>query len=235
MFTNELLSAIGAWQRGWREDLNRRTELGAALEREAAGLDPQFRRVNAPCYRKRFIFKSDVIPLFLGGIREGVTSWTTDFRFAQDFHGLMREDAITAAIFSHRPLPEEVILHIPALWRDAEFKEAAERYRKAGGENVDALFNFADKQSEVVLTAPIRPEDIIGLTGKSSPFEDLCDQAGVVGKAERDRVWNELTKAGRFPENYEWVLQERALGVMSRALDRFEEFVDKYGAKRRGG
>jgi hypothetical protein len=83
-----------------------------------------------------------------------------------------------------------------------------------------------------VLTAPIRPADIVGLTGKSSPFDELCDQAGVVGETERDRVWNELVKAGRFPENYEWVLQERALGIMSRALDRFEGFLDKYGTKR---
>ncbi len=230
MFTNNLLGAIGAWQRDWRKDLSKRAELGAALEREVEGLSPHFRRINAPCFRKRFLFKGDLIPFLLGGISEGVTSWTVDFKFAQEFHGLVREDAVTAAIFSHHPNPEEVIINIPALWRDAEFKQAAERYRNEGGVHADALFNFADKQGEVVLTTPIRPADIVGLSGKSSPFDDLCQQAGIVDEVEKDRAWTDLIKTGRFPENYEYVLQERALGVISRSLDQFEAILDKYGA-----
>ena len=41
------------------------------------------------------------------------------------------------------------------------------------------MFNFADKQSEVVLHASLRTHEVRGMVGISSNFDAICDQAGI--------------------------------------------------------
>ncbi|WP_339862521.1 hypothetical protein [Thalassospira alkalitolerans] len=227
MFKDTFLAALGAWQRGWREDQSKRVQLAADLETEISELQPQFRRVDTPCYRKRFLHPADLPKLFFeGALYEGITSWTTDFTYAQEFKGLQRDNAVTAAIFSHRPSPEEVLVNITALWQNPTFRASANAYKERGGEHSDALFNFADKQGEVILSAPVRLPDILGFTGKSSPFDDLCDQAGIHGDDKRDLIFKQLVQTGKFPEQYQWILQARALRVVSNSIDRIMEVLD---------
>ena len=56
-YSNRFLGALGAWQRGWREDGTRRMqiteELLAAIA-ESHDLPPAALSVNQKCYRKRF-------------------------------------------------------------------------------------------------------------------------------------------------------------------------------------
>jgi hypothetical protein len=234
MFKDTFLAALGAWQRGWREDQSKRVQLAANLENEISELSPQFRRVDTPCYRKRFLHPADLPKLFFeGALYEGTASWTTNFSYAQEFKGLQRDDAVTAAIFSRRPSPEEVLVNIPALWQDQSFKASAEAYKQAGGENNDALFNFADKQGEVILSAPVRLPDIVGFTGKCSPFDDLCEQAGIYGDEKRDQIFKQLVQTGKFPEEYQWILQARALSVVSNSLDRVMAVLDNLAKQRK--
>lgn len=100
-FSDKFLSALGRWQRGWREDSTLRLEIASELETEIAetGLPAQFQAVNETCYRKRFLVPNnpqnggDLGPLFLNGfLQEGVASWTTEKRFAQEFKGPIREE-----------------------------------------------------------------------------------------------------------------------------------------------
>ena len=62
-----------------------------------------------------------------GSIGEGIASWTTELKFAQDFKDPMR-DGNVSAVFGHVPKPEEVVLNITALWTDLNFRTAVETY-----------------------------------------------------------------------------------------------------------
>ncbi|MEW6645122.1 MAG: hypothetical protein AB1586_31795 [Pseudomonadota bacterium] len=78
-FTDELLDALGAWQRGWRENQALKKPIAEKLVLEAAKLPARFCAVPNACYRKRFLYKGDMEPLVMfGGLDDGVASWTMD-------------------------------------------------------------------------------------------------------------------------------------------------------------
>ena len=191
-FTENLLIAIGAWQNGWQEDQNRRAELAEKLRRETESLPVDFRTVDVLCYRKRFIHKGELLDIVLADERaEGPTSWTTDKAFAERFKGRVRLEAVSGAIFCHKPLPNEVILNIAALWKTNSFVSAANAFRDNGGKHADALFNFREAQGEVVMEAPLRGSEIVALTAVSSPFDELCDKGNIPERA-RDALFKQL-------------------------------------------
>ena len=76
MFSDRFLSAIGGWQRGWREEKDRRLVLAEELDSAATAenLPIQFRRTKKICYRKRFLVPNnpqnggDLGPLLLSFI-----------------------------------------------------------------------------------------------------------------------------------------------------------------------
>src|ERR1700722_13872 len=100
--------------------------------------------------------------IMFDGLDDGVASWSTDRAYALEFKGLVKREAVTAAYFGHRPHPDEVVVNIPALWADRGFREAAEDYRRHGGREAEAMLNFADKQSEVVLHAKLHTHEVKG-------------------------------------------------------------------------
>jgi hypothetical protein len=160
-------------------------------------LPAKFRAVPDVCYRKRFLFKKDMESLIMFyGLDDGVASWSTDKAFAMNFKGLVKKEAATAVYFEHRPTAAEVVLNIPVLWNDPEFQTAAEDYRKRDGREVDALFNFVDRQSEIILHAHLHLQEIKGMVGASASFDAICDEVGVVGDDERDRLFKVLTERG---------------------------------------
>src|ERR1700730_12400982 len=238
VYFDRFLAALGAWQRGWREDPTRRQGitnelLGAIAE---SGLPNEVRTINQKCYRKRLLVpnnpqnQGDFGPLIMNGALEdeGVASWTTELKFAQDFKNPLR-DGTASAVFGHVPLPHEVILKIPALWRDPEFQAAVDEYSKSAKPNADALQNSKTGQSEIILNAPLRRDEIEGFCGRSSPFELLCELAGIHDEEDRDKEWRRLCEASVFPEQPTWLNREAALRALANTEAKFAELLRKLG------
>jgi hypothetical protein len=200
-FSDPFLEALGAWQNGWAEDQTRRISLAEDLAREAVSLPAMFRTVTTRCWRKRFLYPGELSPLFLepGELRDGPTSWTTDRNFANSFKGIWRAGAITAAIFEHQPLPEEIILNVGALWKNADFVAAADRYRQSDMPFSAALSHFADRQGEVVLDAPMTVPDIVALSGFGSELEELLAGSDFESEADQNKISAELARRGIYP------------------------------------
>jgi hypothetical protein len=228
-FSDRFLAALGGWQRGWREDKDRRLvlaqELTAAVEAE--GLSADFRSSDTVCYRKRYLVPNnpqnggDLGPLFLNGfVEEGLASWTTDRKFAQEFKDPLREGTF-AAVFAHRPSEGEVLVNVPALWSDPAFEDAVEAYSKRNGANADALLHFKFRQGEIVMDANLRLDELVGLCSKSSPFDVLCELAGLTTDIERDAFWKQLVQADNFPEDPTWLPVEETQAVVQRTKTKF--------------
>jgi hypothetical protein len=233
-YTDRFLEALGAWQRGWREDPTRRlavtSELRAAIA-ASPDLPPDVLRVYDMCYRKRYLVpnnpqnEGDFVPLILGGsIDEGVASWTTEKRFAQDFKDPIRVGTISA-VFAHKPKPEEVILNIKALWARADFKEAVAAFASRGGRNAVALQYFRSRQSEVILNYPLRIEEIEGFCARSSPFDVLCEAAEITDDSEKDNLWRQLVEKDVFPEQPMWTSKDSAIRALEITKNKFDERV----------
>ena len=234
-FSDKFLSALGRWQKGWREQANMRLEITNELEVAIrdADLPKEFQTVSKICYRKRFLVPNnpenggDLGPLFLNGVLpEGVASWTFDKKLAQEFKDPTREGTI-AAIFAHMPDPNEVLLNIPALWEDPTFQNTAERFLRGKGENSDALFHFRFRQSEVILHADLKYDELVHICGRSSPFERICELHGLWSEVDRDHLWKKLVEADTFPEEAFYLTKEGTRATMDRAKS---SFLEKHGS-----
>lgn len=229
-FDDRLLGAIGAWQKGWREDQDLREELARELRDAVVGLPRQFRTtMGQACYRKRFLHKGELERIILADWRdEGLVSWTLDRSFADTFRGMFKLGAVTGAIFRRTPPDDEVIVNVPELWADPEFVQAADAYRSKGGPNAEALFHFRGPrdQKEVVLTSPLRASEIIALTGSSSPFDDLCDMLSLPQEG-RDELFRELTKQGHVLNQPRYVDEEQAQRIIANAQIQVRALIDR--------
>lgn len=234
VFTDEFLDAMGAWQRGWKEQPSLRKELTSALLRAIGetSLPAIATSVDEICYRKRFLYKDnpesggDHVPILIGGrYDEGVASWSTEFEWLKAFKGEFRKDANTA-IFAHRPEPGEVILNIKAIWQVDGFDAAVNDYKERGGAEADALLNFKDKQSEVILSAPLLLSEIETFCGPVGTFDQLFAEAGVAGEQQEDEFVQLLKKIDRFPGDAFWLPREASQRVIRRTLEMFSKKVE---------
>ncbi|MBS0505524.1 MAG: hypothetical protein JSS55_17355 [Proteobacteria bacterium] len=206
-FSVAFLEALGRWQRGWRQDPIARAPIAAAIERESSNLPDQFRSHSGePLYRKRHLYRRDdqqeLAPLFLSGILDegSPTSWSSDLSFTQKFDedfDRVDPNAAAGAIFCHVPNDAEVVLNIPMLWEDAGFIAAAEAYREAGGAEAKALFHFREEreQHEVILRAPLRLDEIYGVT-RPGDFQSLAKLLDVKSREEESALFDLLGAAG---------------------------------------
>jgi len=206
VFSDQFLEALGRWQRGWRQDPALRLPIATALEREVAVVPDHFRRhAGGPLYRKRHLYRkideTELKPLFLEGeLDEGSpTSWSGDLDFVKEFSSdfdLGNPGLVAAAIFRHTSQTGEVILNIPALWRDPAFVAAAEAYRLAGGAEAEALFNYHGDldQQEVILRAPLRLHEIYGII-RPGNFQSLCALIGVQTREQEGALLDLLEAA----------------------------------------
>ncbi|HEV8414150.1 MAG TPA: hypothetical protein VGQ49_11185 [Bryobacteraceae bacterium] len=225
MFTHDMLRALSAWQNGWGEDQGRKATLATALQDHTANLETQFRIATVPCFRKRFIHQGELVDLLIkDSLAEGMTSWTTDQRFAERFKGLARKGAVAAAVYSHTPSAEEVIINIGELWRTSEFTTAAEAFRERYADDAKALFHFRDRQSEVVLVTALKGSEIVALSGASSPFDELCDADGIP-EENRDALYRKLVEAGVYPG--ELMYTYAAPDVIARTILSFREKLEQ--------
>lgn len=222
--------AVSNWQRGWREDQSRRETLAEELLKATKDLDPKFKRVSSVCYRKRFLHEGELVDIILKDEKnEGVVSWTTNQEFAERFKKLQKEGAVSGAIFEHHPLDEEVVVNICELWTSEEFVEAANKFKDKYPEDSKPLFHFKDSQGEVVLTAPLKASEIIALTGASSPFDDLCDQAKIP-ESQRDDLFRKLVQEGQTPGELKYTSRESAQRIIDNTVRRIYEKVQAYKA-----
>ena len=228
-FSDSFFLALGAWQNGWAEDQSRRVPLGVAICNEAQALPLEFRKVSVPCYRKRFLQSKEVIPLLFRSLHDGVTSWSTDRRTVEEFKYRMRPGTITGVVFMHKPSDGSVVLNIPALWTDSSFASGADAYRRRNMPFADVLFNFrGDRdQFEVVLDAPLNPEDIVTLTGETNTsFEEFCQEAGLPVLLE-DFAWKTLLKNDLQPQAPSFLRDAAAQTVVLGAVERLNHLLSK--------
>jgi hypothetical protein len=224
-FPDILLNAIGAWQKGWREQQDLRLSLAVTLLEETRYLNDKYREVNIPCYRKRFLLHGELVSLILDDhLDEGVVSWTTRLEFAEEFKGIVRPDALTGAVFQHMPEPSEVVVSLHALWSDEEFVAAVEDYRRRDAEHAHALSHFKDEQGEIILTAPLRGTEIIRVSGTPSFFDDLCDKAGIASD-QRDQVWKTLILSDKDPTMPRYTTTEGAQRVIANTIKKIHDRI----------
>lgn len=203
VYPDRFLDALGAWQRGWREDQDRRLivtrELRAAIEALPHPLP-----ISAPlpgCYRKRFLVPNnpqnggDFLKLILAGeIVEGPASWTTDPTFHLEFKRNPRVGQLTA-LFHHLPRADEVLVDIVALWRDPIFVTAVEDYIGRGGEEAESYKSIAAGQKEMVLTAPLLIDEFVDAVGDIGDENFFHAALGASTDSEREAVSDALMAA----------------------------------------
>jgi hypothetical protein len=224
-FTDQFLEALGAWQNGWGEIQTGKDPLASRLVAQAASLPSHYRTVAKPCYRKRFIHKGELVDIVLCDSRdEGVASWTTDLRYAERMKGMARANSVSAAIFRHTPIGDEVILNISALWADRAFAQSVASYVSRNCKFAAALSNFRDTQSEVVLHTPLCGSAIVALTGASSPFDELCDRAKIP-EENRDKVFKQLIDSGTYPGDPQYIDSAASQLVISRSIQQVYSIV----------
>lgn len=220
-FNDAFLEALGAWQRGWRENQDLRLTLATQLESLCQLLPDVYRRVAVKCYRKRFINEQDWVMLFLNEhLDDGITSWTIDRTYAEDFKGIVRGHPNSGAVFAGLPPSDECLVSLPALWANPNFREAVRSYADRDAANADALINFADKQGEVVLSSQLRLDELVGVTGTSSPFEQLAARAGI-SDAGLDDAWRFLVESETIPEEARFIRDD----AVKRAVGNIREWL----------
>lgn len=230
-FSDDLMIALSNWQKGWRENQTERECLSEKLLQAVESLDPKFKKVTDMCYRKRFLHQGELVDIVLKDEKnEGVVSWTINQEFAERFKGLSKPDAISGAIFEHIPNDDEVVINICELWKDTDFVKAANNFKERYPDEAEALFHFKDTQGEVVLISPLKASEIIALTGASSPFDDLCDQAGIPDN-QRDDIYKQLVQKGIYPAELRYTSRASAQRVIDNTIRKMYEKVQAYKAE----
>lgn len=225
IFREEFLIALNKWQKGWMEDQEAREQVAEELLYECGLLDGKYKIMTGPCYRKRFIHHGEMVDIFYHDHKpEGLTSWTTDVRYAELFKGLTRENAITAAVFEHFPEPAEVILNICELWKSPEFETELATLQKKDADSCKAIYNFKDIQREVILRAPLRGSEICRLVGKSSSFDDICDAANIP-EEERPAAFKRLVDSGALIEEIRYIKDEAARNAVRNTVMKFYDLL----------
>ncbi|MBS1685363.1 MAG: hypothetical protein JSS76_11425 [Bacteroidetes bacterium] len=224
-FKDEFFIALNQWQKGWAEKQENKDIFSISLKAECNSIDEKYKIVTEPCYRKRFLHREELIDIIINDSKtEGITSWTTDVRFAELFKGKYRENAVTAAVFEHLPKREEVIVNINKLWKCKDFTRDLESFRKRNPEDTDAIFNFRDTQKEIVLEAPLKGSEICILSGKSSSFDDICNSINVP-EIERPQLFKRLISDGAFIEEITYVKNEAARKAIQNTIRKFYDLL----------
>lgn len=242
-FSDDFLGALGAWQKGWKEDKSKRVEVTSNLIAAIGRNSLPTEAMKAPpyCYRKRFLVPNnpqnggDLWPLFWDGeIVEGVASWTTDCEYAKNlFKKDLRPNSF-AAVFRRVPSQNEVILNIPELWKITEFSERVDQYIVERGSDHEALRHFKDVQSEIIMNAPLTLDDIFSLCEKVPDLDTICDglrKQNINVDGGYDEVWSRMVDANLFPTSNFWLEQAASQRVLDKVSDLFKRRIDNLIAK----
>lgn len=226
-FSDSFLEALGSWQNGWGEDQARRISLAQVLLKESQTIPSEFRTVSSACFRKRFLLTGEVVPLLLRSLHDGVTSWSTNRKFAEEFKYRMRPGTIAGVVFKYTPKPNDVILNISTLQTAPEFRLAVDSYRTRALPMANALVNFVGSrdQHEVVLNAPLNPEDIVTLSGETNTsFNEFCNVTKLPVLLE-DFAWKALLERDLQPQAPSLIRDAAAQAAVLRVIERFEHLL----------
>ncbi|WP_452233058.1 hypothetical protein [Lacinutrix sp. MEBiC02595] len=228
IFTRELLIAISDWQRGWSEVQERRRLLADELVIQCEKLPKEFKQVNGSCYRKRFINSKELIPILIDDdFFEGIASWTESLDYAKGFKARIRNEEKFVTVFKHRPLPQEVVVNIVALWKDEQFKKAAEEFRIEDETASKPLFHFKDDQSEIILKSTLKGTEIEDIKGVSSSFEVLCDKANIPEEKREELSIRYSKDPNGIPIEFEYFAGSRATKeAIKNTLNNFKEKIE---------
>ena len=232
-FSDQLLSALGAWQAGWREEKALREQISVDLHKaiEAAKPLPE-EAFNIPgtCYRKRFLVPNnpqnggDFWPFFWDGeIQEGAASWSTDYEFCKTIFKKDPRPGTIVCIFRRVPTQSEVILNIAELWTNSDFKEAIQSYADRREPNFEALQHFRDVQSEVILDAPLTMDDVVAFCGQVPSLEQLCNAAQIEQPEDEDELWRRLVQKNLLPTLPYWLEGQASQRAIDNAIKVIEE------------
>ena len=180
VFTEEFIRSLANWQRGWYGDQDKRRTFADELIAHCENLPIQFRYVNRPCYRKRFLIEGEVVPIILNGeLHEGIASWSLEMEFTKKFRGLYRRNTKFAILFKHTPEQSEVIVNLVKLWKNKSFTDAVEKFSNQHPKEAEPLLRYKDTQSEVILKSTLKGIEIEDIVTMSRAFDELCDMANI--------------------------------------------------------
>lgn len=169
-----------------------------------------------------------MVPLFWNGeIEEGFASWTTDFEFARFIFKKEARPGEIGSIFAVQPSPDDVVLNISALWSRADFVSAVESYCMRGGAESAALKNFKDRQSEVILGAPLRLDDVTALCVQIPSLESICAQLDIRDDEQIDAVWTLMVKRQWFPTSAFWSEGKEAQAQLDRTIEAMKAWLER--------
>jgi len=226
IFTDDVLTSIGKWQRGWREQPDLKSQISAELLEACQSIPPEFKTVDIPCYRKRFLIGDELLDIVIRDEKnEGIASWTTDRRFAERFKDIIRPGTVSGAIFRHVPDPSEIILNIPSLWKNRDFCLAVDELNNKFPEQARPLLHFKDIQSEIILNTPLRGSAIIALSGVSSHFDVICDKFNIPA-CDRDHLFKIAIENGIPIQEPTYISEEGVQRVLENAVKRIKKIID---------
>jgi hypothetical protein len=187
MFDSHFLNTLSDWQRGWRENQERRRQIADELVKVCEPLPKEFKKYNKGCYRKRFIVGGEIVPIVLNNdFFEGIASWTSEIGFAKNFKALIKSSTTFAMIFKHQPRPNEIIVNVNALWKNREFREAVDKLNIEEPTVAEPLLKMK-VQGEIVLRSTLRGSEIEHIVGMSHSFDEICDK-GRIPLEEREEL-----------------------------------------------
>jgi hypothetical protein len=179
LFSLPLLQAVSDWQRGGDPKQNKRR--GQTLKAACVSLSDKYRSCHLVCFRQIGLPKGGVWDLIGEDcLPEKISSWTTDLEVAKAFKGGVppKGQGYQGVILCMMPNPNDVIVNLGTLYRDAEFLEALERKKASITGYYDGAGRYGNDQSEVVLEIhTVTQQDVHSLGGHSSTFDRLVDEA----------------------------------------------------------
>ncbi|QVI69417.1 hypothetical protein [Pseudomonas syringae] len=222
-FSLSLLQAISDWQIGGTPNVARRR--GLALERECANLSIQFKSVPSACFR-RMVLKKGGIWSLLGEqvLSEKISSWTFDLAVAKTFkEGVPPAgEGLQGIIFERPPRPDEVIVNLWALFRDAEFQAAIRGYKNSIKHFEKGMGKYGDAQCEIVLKVEaLDQEHIYSFGGHSSSPDEILKKAtksvyGSHATSEQKEFLRCAMEEGPDATGARWLTQQATRNVLSR-------------------
>lgn len=224
-FPVTLLHAIDRWQKGG--DHSAKVKRGQRLKQEVLSLnDATFRWCAGAVYRRlalpqRFIWTF----ITTGALPETISAWSLDPDVAKGIKGGVPPEwqdgkRWLGVILEHRPMPEEVVVNLEALWVDLGYQqtlEAAGPHKYAEG-----IRRYENSQREVVLDlARVSLKQIWSWGGYSSSIEELTEQfLGLKPTVEQIAWIRKMIEENEIRIGARWTSHSGARNVTLRVIER---------------
>lgn len=196
----------------------------------------EFKVLTSACFRRVVLEKGSIWSL-LGeqALLEKVSSWTFDLKIAKDFkQGIPpKGKGLQGIIFERLPRPEEVVVNLWSLFRNAEFQVAIERHKPSIKKFSQGMGKYGNTQCEIVLKVEtLAQEHIYSLGGHSSTAEEIIEQAsdrvyGVRATAEQKEFLKWSMEVGPDVIGPRWLSQEATRNVLRRVEPQIPPLRDK--------